>query len=293
MTYKELVDKIESTVNDHVMLADFGYGQLSDIKILDDDNDGADYPYVFLVPAGVTRNNQSTVYSFSMIIMEMALTPHDVLKIQSDAIQYLNDLLASLRYDTSFDGDTLLNSSTQVFRERFQDDVAGATASFQIAIPDAMNTCDSPVVTYDEIVHVTNTLDRLIGPDPGIDSVLVFDNSIVNDGNWLINSYTVPSVGQYRFHLTQNIVFNELDPGEIHPSELVIAETVTGNNYQATITNWPEAPEVGVTYSLNMTWDIQLATLGTVEFLRLTDIPIVDESTITQKAGGSLKIYRD
>ena len=293
MTYKELVDKIESTVNDHVMLADFGYGQLSDIKILDDDNDGADYPYVFLVPAGVTRNNQSTVYSFSMIIMEMALTPHDVLKIQSDAIQYLNDLLGSLRYDASFDGDTLLNSSTQVFRERFQDDVAGATASFQIAIPDAMNTCDSPVVTYDEIVHVTNTLDRLIGPDPGIDSVLVFDNSIVNDGNWLTNSYTVPSVGQYRFHLTQNIVFNELDPGEIHPSELVILETVTGNNYQATISNWPEAPEVGVTYSLDMTWDLQLTTIGTVEFLHLPDTLIVDESTITQLAGGSLKIYRD
>lgn len=292
MTYKELVDKIESTVNDHVMLADFGYGQLSDIKILDEDNDGADYPYVFLVPAGVTRNNQSTVYSFSMIIMEMALTPHDVLKIQSDAIQYLNDLLASLRYDTSFDGDTLLNSSTQVFRERFQDDVAGATASFQIAIPDAMDTCYSPVLTYDEIVHVTNTVDRLIGPDPGIDSVLVFDNSIVNDGNWNLNSYTVPSVGQYRFNLTQNVVFNALLPGEVYPSEVVIAETGTGNQYTATISNWPEAPEVGVTYSLDMTWDIALETTGVLEFLRLPNTP-ADESTMTQKAGGSLKIYRN
>lgn len=292
MTYKEIVDKIETLVNEHVMLADFGYGQLSDIKVLDEDNDGADYPYVFLTPAGVTRNNQSTVYSFSMIIMEMALTPRDVLKIQSDAIQYLNDLLASLRTDTVFTGDTLLNNSIQVFRERFQDEVAGATASFQIQIPDAVNACYSPIVTYDEIVHVTNTVDRLIGPDPGIDSVLVFNNSVINDGNWNLNSYTVPSEGQYRFNLTQNVVFNEVLPGETHPSEIVIAETGTGNQYTATISNWPETPEVGVTYSINMTWDIALETAGVLEFLRLPDTP-ADESTLTQKAGGSLKIYRN
>ena len=41
MTYKELVDRIEKAVNDHLILADFGYGQLSDIKVLDEDGDGA------------------------------------------------------------------------------------------------------------------------------------------------------------------------------------------------------------------------------------------------------------
>ena len=148
MTFKELVDKIESAVNGHGMLYDFGYGQLSDIKVLDEDGDGANYPYAFLTPAGITRNQQSTLYTFSLIIMEMAQTPSDVLKIQSDCIQYLNDIIATLRFDASFGGDLILNNSIQVFRERFQDEVAGATASFQVAIADPVNLCDAPVAQW-------------------------------------------------------------------------------------------------------------------------------------------------
>ena len=148
MTYKQIVDKIEGAVNDHGALYDWGYGQLSDIKILDEDHDGANYPYAFLTPAGVTRNNQSTVYGFSLIIMEMANRPQDVLKIQSDCIEYLNDIISVLRMDSNFLGDVILNNNIQVFRERFQDDVAGATASFQIAIPDPINNCDAPVAEW-------------------------------------------------------------------------------------------------------------------------------------------------
>ena len=68
MTYKELVDRIKDTVNRHKMLVDFGYGQLSDIKVLDESSDGADYPYAFLLPTGITRQNQAVTYSPSMIV---------------------------------------------------------------------------------------------------------------------------------------------------------------------------------------------------------------------------------
>ena len=144
MTYKEVVDRIELAVADHKMLSDFGYGQLSDIKILDDDNDGADYPYAFLVPAGVTRTQQQQQYAFSLIIMEMAISPSEVLKVQSDAIQYLNDLISELRFDVNFDGDIQLTNSINVFRERFQDEVAGATASFTIQVADQIDNCNAP-----------------------------------------------------------------------------------------------------------------------------------------------------
>lgn len=144
MTYKEVVDRIQKAVNDHLMLADFGYGQLSDIKVLDADGDGANYPYAFLNAAGVSRNNQATTYSFNLIMMEMALTPSDILQVQSDCIQYLNDIISELRFDSTFSGDVLLTNSIQVFRERFQDEVAGATASFNIVVADPINNCDAP-----------------------------------------------------------------------------------------------------------------------------------------------------
>ena len=123
MTYKELVDRIEAAVTRHKMLVDFGYGQLSDIKVLDNSEDGADYPYAFLLPGTVARNAQAVTYQFSLIVMEMALTPREILKVQSDCIQYINDIVADLRFDTTFTGDIDLAQSIQVFRERFQDEV--------------------------------------------------------------------------------------------------------------------------------------------------------------------------
>lgn len=150
MTYKEVVDRIEQAVNNHVMLADFGYGQLSDIKVLDEDGDGANYPYAFLNPAGVARNQQASTYSFNLIMMEMALTPRDVLQIQSDCIQYLNDIISELRFDSTFAPDVQLTNSIQVFKERFQDEVAGATATFNIVVADPINNCVAPIETLVE-----------------------------------------------------------------------------------------------------------------------------------------------
>lgn len=145
MTYKSLVDRIEDAVSRHKMLVDFGYGQLSDIKVLDNSEDGADYPYAFLLPTGITRAQQAVTYSFSLIVMEMAITPREILKVQSDCIQYINDLVADLRFDTTFDGDVNLTQSVQVFRERFQDEVAGATLNLQVTVADQINDCDAPI----------------------------------------------------------------------------------------------------------------------------------------------------
>ena len=161
MTYKEVVDRIKLAVNDHRMLADFGYGQLSDIKVLDEDGDGANYPYAFLNPAGVVRNQQATTYSFNLIMMEMALTPQDILQIQSDCIQYLNDIISELRFDSTFAPDVQLTNSIQVFRERFQDEVAGATATFNIVVADPINNCIAPFGEWTEFSSRTYTDDTV------------------------------------------------------------------------------------------------------------------------------------
>lgn len=150
MTYKELVDRIEDAVTRHKMLVDFGYGQLSDIKVLDNSDDGADYPYAFLLPTGIARANQAVTYSFSLIVMEMALNPRQILEVQSNCVQYINDLIADLRFDSTFDGDVSLTQSIQVFRERFQDEVAGATLNLQVTVADQINECEAP---FSELVH--------------------------------------------------------------------------------------------------------------------------------------------
>ena len=134
MNYKQIVDNIELVCINHKMINDFGYGQLSDIKILDESGDGADYPYAFLVPGSHSRVGQSMAYSFNLIMMEMAKTPSHVLKIQSDMMEILHDVIGYLKSSDPLK-DVELNIGYQVFRERFQDEVAGATATIEMDVP--------------------------------------------------------------------------------------------------------------------------------------------------------------
>lgn len=151
MTYKDIVDRVKQIVFDHKILVDFGYGNVSDIKTrsVNDTNQGdseeADYPYVFLNPTNHTRTQQSITYRFNMIVMEMAKNDSEVLQIQSDCQQYVDDILAQLRFGYTDQVDIILNVSLTTFKERFQDTLAGMTATIEIEIPSPLNQCIAPI----------------------------------------------------------------------------------------------------------------------------------------------------
>lgn len=140
MTYKQIVDRVEEVVNNHKILAFFDYGNLSDIKA----EEQPDYPYVFLNPQQHTRTGQQVIYRFNMIVMDMAKNEDEVLAIQSEAQQYIDDILAHLRFGYSDQIDLTLNVSLAPFKERFQDTVAGMTAGLEIIVPANLNDCITP-----------------------------------------------------------------------------------------------------------------------------------------------------
>lgn len=293
MVYKEVVDRINLAVNQHLMLADFGYGQLTDIKVLDADGDGANYPYAFLNPAGVARNGQMSTYSFNLIIMEMAITPDQVLKVQSDTIQYLNDIISELRFDSTFVGDVKLNSTIQVFRERFQDEVAGATAQLVIEVPDVIDNCEAPIATGLDVWVLANS-PQTIGPDPGVDRVFAFATTEVDIYNeWSLNRWTTSRGGNYRFELVYDFEF--VDEG-IYPSEPVLSIIAGGSTtyVPALETNWPTDPQTGQTYTIRQTFYTTIADeIESLTFVRLQDEAGVDEKNLLVSSGANLKIYQD
>ena len=142
MTYKQIVDNFEQIANDHQMIADFGYGQLTDIKNQGDDSE-ADCPYMFLNPTTHTRTERTIVYRFNLIMMEMA-NSETALQTQSDCQQYIDDVLAELKYDATRETDITINVTLTPFKERFQDVVAGMTATIEIEVPSALNNCITP-----------------------------------------------------------------------------------------------------------------------------------------------------
>ena len=179
MTYKEIVDKIADICRSHDIIREFGYGALSDLKTLNteananitDDSPYAEsqtlYPYVFLNPTQSTRTSQMISYRFNMIVMDTVLdnglevlpNPQDfdqkdppygqVVQVQSDCAQYVDDIIARLRFANgtgTYDPlmDIQLSVNLTPFKERFQDTVAGMTATIEIQVTKPINECIAP-----------------------------------------------------------------------------------------------------------------------------------------------------
>ena len=174
MTYKEIVDRIHNVCRAHDIIREFGYGAISDLKTLNteansniyDDSAYLEsqtlYPYVFLNPTQSTRSSQAVTYRFNMIVMDTVLesglellpNPQDVdqrdppygqvLQVQSDCAQYVDDIIAALRFGADMQIDIQLTVNLTPFKERFQDTVAGMTATIEIEVTKPINKCIAP-----------------------------------------------------------------------------------------------------------------------------------------------------
>ena len=178
MTYKEIINRIRTVAQDHLMIKDFGYGELSDIKTQAqlgpdgniDDGKEADYPYMFLLQSNATRNDPVVNYNFSMIMMDMARgeegdTYDNYLTIQSQCQQYIDDVLANLYYFYRDQPMVQLTGITYTpFKEKYQDEVAGMTCNFTIEVPNGLNDCVAPFALIehwrsDGVWYISNGVD--------------------------------------------------------------------------------------------------------------------------------------
>ena len=164
MTYKEIVDKIGLVCAEHFIIQDFGYGALTDIKTVNDDGtQRVNYPYVFLNPTQSARTGQSITYRFNLIAMDVCEEEQGYsnwLEVQSSCQQYIDDILANLRFAKPlFNADLTLNVNLTPFKERFQDTVAGMTATLEIEVPNKLNDCLTPYpVNPNALTRVTTGL---------------------------------------------------------------------------------------------------------------------------------------
>ena len=314
MTYQDVVNRIQTIVNNHYQLADFGYGDLSDLKTRFENSSGdsavqADYPYLFLNPGVHNRNLTTMTYNFNMLVMDMARGEvadqpyNNILAIQSQCQQMIDDVLADLYYGFTDQPEVMrANMSYTPFNERFQDDVAGMTASLSIEVPTGLNLCVAPIDRYVLQVDVLNDIDRTLGPDAGDDKAFAYPTEIYDPaGNWNINKYITDEPGTYKFVVNQAITLNQPAVGDVLPNQPVISQltdTPIDPNWPATwASGWPTAfVDTTTVYNYSATYIIDVPDRrpgGYVwEFVWLLDQFGLPESTIQQLAGGELKIYK-
>ena len=257
MNYRDVVDRIRQVVFDHNMLVDFGYGQLSDIKTRSEgegEQDGADYPYLFLNPTQHQRSETQITYNFNMIVMDMAREEEgdvyqNFLGIQSDCIQYIDDVVARLYYHYKDKPEIQFNYSYTPFYERFQDQLAGATANIQIIVPTNIDNCIAP---FDPVITCAQTLPQWSDNSIEAPAYYLGADSQYNNLRWETDLQTDPAIGlwndiillaaqsgTFEFRIEQEISFDEPVAGQTLalPPKLIAG----GVEYDAVCDsgNWP------------------------------------------------------
>ena len=311
MTYKQIINRFRTIVGEHRMLKDFGYGQLSDLKTqsqLGPEEQGVDYPYLFLLPGTSTRNQSVMNYQFNVIIMDMARGEEgdaydNYITIQSQCQQYIDDVLARLYYYYRDQPEvTLTGISYTPFKEKYQDELAGITATVTIQVPTPLNECIAPFEpTYNEVTSVTNTIEYTLGPDVGEDDSFTYNVSLYDpEFLWNVNRFTSTVPGQYEFVIDQEITLNQPAAGEAIPAQPQCLQYIQGQP-QVVIDaiqaeGWPTQFEsTDTVYRYRATYRATVPEAGPAyvwEFIFINDQP-GPESTLQQKIGGSLKIGRE
>jgi len=194
MNYNSIVERFKEIVTDHNQLQDFGYGNLSDIKTRSEGGTttNTDYPYLFVNPTSHSRGTRSVTYNFNLIVMDMA-KDDNFLKIQSECQQYIDDVLARLRFYYTDQVDLLLTNITLTpFKERFQDTVAGMTATISIEVPLPLNECIAPFVSV-EPEPEPDPININVTTNPATNETC--DNGVVE---FTVSDGYIPQVLEYR-----------------------------------------------------------------------------------------------
>ena len=146
MNYKGIIDLIKVECNNHYFIHTFGYGDISDIST-PDDNEAPDYPYMFLNPINISVGNKVSTFNFNLICMTQSLDDEtDIITKQSNCLKYLIDVIS--RVNISLEEplvEFVEPYDITPFKERFSDDVVGATASLSIIFPNVLDNCDIPI----------------------------------------------------------------------------------------------------------------------------------------------------
>jgi hypothetical protein len=298
------------------MLVDFGYGQVSDIKTRAQGTEGevndADYPYLFLNPTQHVRTQQQITYNFNMIVMDMAREEEaheyqNFLNIQSDCIQYIDDVVARLYYFYKDKPEVSMDLNYTPFYERFQDDLAGATATLSIVVPNSINECIAPFTPVPTppatcLPSLTifndsqNEFQYTRDPD---DTTRIWrweDNTQENlaIGNFADQYFSNALTGDFEFYLTQLVTFIEPAAGEVLPQRPILSSLQASYpDVEPTCDsgNWPTVWSADpITYIAK--YNVSLSTLTSFGVLGFED-PAANESAIVQEIGGTLSIGFD
>jgi hypothetical protein len=153
-TYSKLISALKELALSDMAVKSFRVGPVSDVEIaMKDDNpqfeNSFKYPYVHLVPVNAVMNGRSTIFSFDMIIMDLAKDEIDLeTRVHSSTLEITRDLLAKFNLTTwtEFRYNVQLPATSTPFVEGYLNSVAGWTTQLNVEAITPLNLCDAPFI---------------------------------------------------------------------------------------------------------------------------------------------------
>lgn len=160
--FKKIITLLRQLQTYHEQLQSFGVGDINQLIYYTEErlkidnteqNLGAYYPLMYVIPQLATTDGRQTVYTFDILVMDILNTKNfeNEIDVWSDTLDILKDVVAQLRYSLdecycTWDIDYPVDFSP--FSERFDDYVSGWTAKIKLKIPDAIDRCIAPYAEF-------------------------------------------------------------------------------------------------------------------------------------------------
>jgi hypothetical protein len=144
MNYERIINYIKQVCLNHPLVNGVGYGEISDV--VSNDTGVNNFPYVFINPGTIQNTTNNANLNVNLICITQTFNNElDIVRWQSTCYQILNDVIAYINQDDTYDPllDLTNNWTINVFKERFKDDVVGATANITFTYYSPLDNCDN------------------------------------------------------------------------------------------------------------------------------------------------------
>ena len=169
ITFHKILDYIESWQQSSPIMNSFGYGNLIDFGRTisgDTQNNVVRYPFVFVVPQGISYDVGTTTYQLSIIFADILNTDYSnekdcVSDMSLQSKRFISSILRGLNGENPYmynNMDIEMPVQAIPFFERFSDHVAGVALNTNIVVFEDINDCNY----YDETIPTTSVYSQVL-----------------------------------------------------------------------------------------------------------------------------------
>ena len=152
LSYNQVIKQLNDFADAHKQIKSFGNGNLWEV-VQHNQLTNFNYPLMWINDQPASMGNGDFTWNFQVLIMDIVRKDEtNENEVKSDCVQILIDLIAyfeqlnTTNNNVNFNQVQLIRSgSVEMFTERFEDELSGATLQLGLRFPQNYNFCEIPI----------------------------------------------------------------------------------------------------------------------------------------------------